>query len=258
MTLTVDRDRDRDRRVGAGCRGTRILAVLLAALALGAPARADAPDPAAAVLLDYQAAQAFRDRLRRSVVLVRVEAAVLPGCDPDFRPVHLGAAALVRLPGGAAPVWLTAAPLVRDAHRVELLTGPERATAARVVKELDGPGVAVLAPDRPDALGAIVPLEADTAAEALDPGRPVFSLENLGSGLEVLLTGSVDSLGEPPLVDLRVVSLTLGAGQPLVDARGRFTGVCFRPLTLVDRRCFASRATDIAAALAPPPTVSDP
>ena len=229
----------------------RWLLLVLFVVLPAAPARADTPDPAAALLLDYQAAQAFRDRLRRSVALLRVEAAVLPGCDPDFRPVVLGAATLVRLPGDRPPVWLTAAPLVRGAHRVTLLRDAEHGTEARVVRELDGPAVAVLEPSRPDALAGLVPLAVDATPEALDPGRPVFTLDNLASGLEVLLPGRVDELAEPPLVDLRVVSFTFGAGQPLVDASGRFLGLCFRHRTATDARCFASRAADVVALLAP-------
>jgi hypothetical protein len=242
---------------------TVTVTVTVAAL-LGTPrpaAGADAPDPTAAILLDYQASAAFRDRLRGSVALVRVEGAVLPGCDPAFRPILYGAATLVRLPGQPAPVWLTAAPLVRDAHHAELLLAPERATAVRVARTLDGPGVAVLAPERPpgaradrrgEPLAAARPADADPAPEALDAGRPVFTLENLASGLEVLLRGQVDEPGPPPLVDQRVVSITVGAGEPLFDVHGRFVGLCFRHLTATDRRCFASRAGDIAAALAAP------
>jgi hypothetical protein len=230
-----------------------LLLVVLALLPTAGPARAEEPDPAAALFLDYQAAEAFRDRLRKSVVLVRVEAEVLPGCDPDFRPIHLGAAALVRLPGDRPPVWLTAAPLVRGAYRVTLLRDAEHGTDARVGRELEAPGVAVLEPARPDALDGFVPLDVDGTPEALDPGRPVFTLDNLASGVEVLLPGRVDQVEDPPLIDLRVVSFTLGAGQPLVDASGRFLGICFRQRTATDPRCFASRAADILAILAPPP-----
>ena len=228
------------------------MVLVFATLPWAIPASSARPAPidaaSSAIILDYQRMEAFRDRLRRAVVHLAVVEQVQPGFDPQFAPRRFGAATFVRLPDGRE-VILSSAMLTAESARLTLVRRSGEESEARVVRTLDDLGVAVLEAVDRKALRDIQPLELDQGPTALDVGRTVFSLDNLASGFEVVVWGQVDENGEPPLTHLRVASLRLSPGHPLVSAGQRVTGLCFRPVTPANPVCFASRATDILTAL---------
>ena len=220
--------------------------VAVAAPARGRPAPLDAAS--SEIILDYQRMETLRNRLRQAIVHVAVVGTVQPGFDPDFAPLRTGAATFVHLPDGRELI-LTSAPLVAEAQRITLVRRSGQESPARVVRTLAEYGVAVLEAADRRALRDIDPLPLREAPEALDVGRTVFSLDNLASDLEVVAWGQIEENGEPPLAFLRVASLNLTGGHPLVDATAHVAGVCFRAVTPTSPVCFAARVSDLLPGL---------
>lgn len=197
-----------------------MLRAALVALLMLAP-RPGAAQPAADALVDWDASEALRVRLRASVVPLLL---VPADAGPLLLPGHQGTAVALRTPDG--PRLLTATRLLVGGTRPKVVLSEERQIGARVVRT-DG-AIALLALDPWPPELAPVPLAAPEAERARGD---LVILSNVWSfGHEVLTRGALAELVDDPVLGpIWVTNVVSPDGTPLLTAEGEVAAVPFAP-----------------------------